>query len=99
MYQKFWCVVHVLGLEMFSGSAADFSHSSSSCGSEESRNRETWAELTGLSQISSEWVQQSGGSLATHMRLNSENRLICYHCLQRILQLGFKSYCKVPLAL
>lgn len=89
----------MLGLEVVFWSTAGFSHSSSCCGSDENRNRMTWAELVGLSQIGSEWVQQSGGILATHIRLDSENRLISYHCLQRILQLGFNSSCcKVPLA-
>ena len=82
------------------GVFAGFSHSSCSCGSGESRNRVTCMECTGLFQISPEWVQQGSRSLATCIRLDSENRLISYHCTQHILQLGFKSSCfKVHLVL
>lgn len=66
--------VQMLDLEGLFWSAAGFSHSSCSHGSEESRNRATCAECTGLVQISPEWVQRGGRSLAARMRLDSGNR-------------------------
>lgn len=99
-YHEGWWWVQFLDLEGLFWSAAGFSHSSCSCGSGESSNRTTCTECTGLFQVSPEWVQRGGRSLATCIRLGRENRWISYHCTQCILQWGFKSSCcKVCLAL
>ena len=63
----------MLDLEGSFWSAGGFSHSSCSRGSGEGRNRATCAECTRLFQINPEWVQRGGRSLATCIRLDSEN--------------------------